>query len=150
MTQLDLETALIHRIGEFSRRADRAVERAIAPMGLTRLKWQLLFVMERDGLDQPSPLAEAIGLDRAIISRLIASLEKGGLITVLQLASDKRQRRIMLTEQGRRALHEASEAITQVTAEQFAPLRPRQQLRLLQFLDALTPRDLDEVPANAE
>ena len=64
--------------------------------------------MANENLTQPSDIASFVGIDRTATSRALRGMESEGFIARLSGESDKRTRRIVLTEKGRQAVVQAT------------------------------------------
>jgi DNA-binding MarR family transcriptional regulator len=84
----------------------RITRQALAKLGLTAARFDLLYaVLEREGFPQ-SELCRALGVSAPTVSRMLTSLEKLGLI-LRDVGSDRRLRHISLTDAGRRRIEGA-------------------------------------------
>jgi DNA-binding MarR family transcriptional regulator len=105
--------------------------------GITRREWRVIarLAQEQDLLS--SELADRIQLDRARTSRAVTSLVAKKLVRRQAGASDRRQARLALTEQGR-ALHQALfPLVCDINRGLLSPLSPREVQRLDAMLTAL-------------
>ena len=85
----------------------RIARRALAQMGLTAARFDLLYaVLEREGLPQ-FELCHALGVSAPTVSRMVTSLEQLGLIARHTTDVDRRLRHVSLTDTGRRIIEEA-------------------------------------------
>ncbi|WP_432095848.1 bifunctional helix-turn-helix transcriptional regulator/GNAT family N-acetyltransferase [Streptomyces sp. bgisy100] len=96
------------------------------PVGEARLLWEI----SEEGQDVRR-LRERLGLDSGYVSRLLRSLEAGGLVTVEPHAQDRRVRTVRLTAAGR-----AERAVLDGRSDELAgsllePLNPAQRARLV-------------------
>jgi MarR family transcriptional regulator, organic hydroperoxide resistance regulator len=101
-----------------------AVERAVAPLGLTHAQYMLLgwlYAHTSDGGQPPSQreLADYTGLDPVYVSKLIRALERAGFVDRATHPADPRAVQLRITGQGvdvvRRAVaivHELLEVLT--------------------------------------
>ncbi len=99
------------------------------PLGQARLLWEI----GNEGCEVRL-LRSRLGLDSGYISRLLRSLESGGLITVAAAAEDRRIRVARLTTAGRReraALDARSDDLARSLLE---PLSERQQAQLVRAM----------------
>ena len=102
-----------------------AMDRALAPLGLTHAQYSVLaplYGMSAGGA-RPSQreLADFTGLDPVYISKLVRALEREGFLTRSVKASDPRAVELALTTQGTDAVREG---ITLVTALRDRLTRP--------------------------
>jgi DNA-binding MarR family transcriptional regulator len=85
----------------------RIGRRALAQLGLTAARFDLLYaVREREGLPQ-SELCQALGVSAPTVSRMVTSLEELGLLARQATIIDRRLRHVTLTDAGRRIIEEA-------------------------------------------
>jgi DNA-binding MarR family transcriptional regulator len=96
----------VHRIFFGLKRAHhgtlRITRSALTALGLTAARFDLLFALKkgRHGLIQ-SALRKVLGVSRATVSRMLASLEDLGLVRRTVATEDRRQRLVELTTKGR-------------------------------------------------
>lgn len=85
----------------------RVTRRALAELGLTAARFDMMYaILEREGLRQIA-LCRALGVSGATVSRMLASLEKVGLVMRDTTCTDLRQRFVYLTDAGRRCIRKA-------------------------------------------
>jgi DNA-binding MarR family transcriptional regulator len=80
----------------------RITRNVLGALGLTAARFDLLYAVknERYGLIQ-SKLRKVLGVSRATVSRMLASLEELGLVRRSIPAADRRQKLVELTTKGR-------------------------------------------------
>jgi DNA-binding MarR family transcriptional regulator len=103
-----------------------AVDRALAPLGLTHAHYAVLsslFGMERAGL-QPSQreLADHTGLETLYVSKLARTLDADGLIKRSRDPDDARTVRLGLTDRGRQVARPAMATVHALLDQLLAPL----------------------------
>jgi DNA-binding MarR family transcriptional regulator len=103
-----------------------AVDRALAPLGLTHAQYSLLgslLSMERSGV-RPSQrqLADYAGLEPLYVSKLARALEAAGLLERDRDAADSRAVRLSLTARGRGVTGRAIAVVQQLLERLLAPL----------------------------
>ncbi|WP_327326997.1 MarR family transcriptional regulator [Streptomyces sp. NBC_01210] len=103
-----------------------AVDRAVAPLGLTHAQYSLLaslLGMQRSGL-RPSQrqLADHTGLEALYVSKLARTLEAAGLIERAPDPADTRAVRLSLTTHGREVTRRAITVVHQLLDQLMAPL----------------------------
>ncbi|MFE1442781.1 MarR family winged helix-turn-helix transcriptional regulator [Streptomyces sp. NPDC058739] len=103
-----------------------AVDRAVAPLGLTHAQYSLvasLHGMHRGG-EQPSQrqLADHTGLEPLYVSKLARSLESAGLVRRERDPRDPRAVRLSLTEQGHETTRAAIEVVHALLEQLLTPL----------------------------
>ncbi|AJF63444.1 MarR family winged helix-turn-helix transcriptional regulator [Streptomyces vietnamensis] len=137
-----------------------AVDRAVAPLGLTHAQYALmgsLYGMARSGR-QPSQrqLADHTGLEALYVSKLARALEASGLVARTRDPDDPRAMRLSLTEQGHDVTSRAITVVQGLLDQMLEPLGGRKSPRARQFtreLEALLEAPLDphtETTENAE
>ncbi|GLY81224.1 MarR family winged helix-turn-helix transcriptional regulator [Actinoallomurus iriomotensis] len=119
-----------------------AVDRALAPLGLTHAQYVLLaslYGRERAGA-RPSQreLADHTGLEALYISKLARALEADGLIERARDPGDTRTVRLSLTARGREAVTPAIGTVQALLDRLLRPLGGRDAPRAAQFV-----RDLE-------
>ncbi|MGW1491563.1 MarR family winged helix-turn-helix transcriptional regulator [Streptomyces sp. NPDC002402] len=103
-----------------------AVDRAVAPLGLTHAQYSLLaslYGMQRSGR-RPSQrgLADHTGLEALYVSKLARTLEAAGLVERLPDPSDTRAVQLSLTDQGRDVTRRAIDVVQQLLDRLLEPL----------------------------
>lgn len=104
-----------------------AVDRALAPLGLTHAQYALLgslLGMQRAGHAPPSQrrLADHTGLEPLYVSKLARTLESAGLLTRAADPSDSRAVRLALTSHGHRVTEQAVDVVHNLLEQLLAPL----------------------------
>ncbi len=100
-----LSRSLVHRIFFGLKRAHqgtlRITREVLATLGLTAARFDLLYAVkkERRGIIQ-SALRKVLGVSRATVSRMLASLEELGLVRRTIAKQDRRQKLVELTTKG--------------------------------------------------
>src|SRR5689334_9346708 len=92
-----------------------AVDRTVAPLGLTHAQYVLLATLYGLSLSGARPsqrqLAEATGLEAVYVSRLARALQDGGLIDRSEAAADPRAVEVGLTPRGEEVVVQAIAAV---------------------------------------
>lgn len=119
-----------------------AVDRAMAPLGLTHAQYSLvasLHGMQRAG-ERPSQrqLADHTGLEALYVSKLARALESAGLIDRTRDPRDPRAVRLALTEQGEAVTRQAIEVVQQLLQQLLEPLGGLDAARTSAFTAELT------------
>jgi MarR family transcriptional regulator, organic hydroperoxide resistance regulator len=105
-----------------------ALDRAVAPLGLTQPQYTVLASLRgltaRPGAERPSQrrLAEVTGLEPIYVSKLVAALERSGLVERARDAGDARVVRLALTARGTEVVDEAVGVVQRLQRELTAPL----------------------------
>ncbi|MEV0222777.1 MarR family transcriptional regulator [Streptomyces sp. NPDC050704] len=103
-----------------------AVDRAVAPLGLTHAQYSLvasLYGMHRAGR-RPSQrqLADHTGLEPLYVSKLARALETAGLVERTRDPADPRAMQLSLTEEGREVARRAIKTVRGLLEQLLAPL----------------------------
>ena len=115
-----------------------AVDRAVAPLGLTHAQYVLLsslYVMERDG-QRPTQreLADHTGLEPLYTSKLARALDADGLIRRDRDPVDTRAIRLALTDRGREVVQPAITEVSKLLDRLMTPLGGRGDPRAEAFV----------------
>ncbi|MEG3627916.1 MarR family winged helix-turn-helix transcriptional regulator [Streptomyces poriticola] len=119
-----------------------AVDRAVAPLGLTHAQYSLvasLYGMQHTG-EQPSQrrLADHTGLEPLYVSKLARSLEAAGLVERTRDPRDPRAMKLALTEQGTEVTLRAIEVVHGLLEQLLEPLGGLDGPRTREFTRDLT------------
>lgn len=121
-----------------------AVDRAVAPLGLTHAQYTLLgslYGLSRSGT-RPSQreLADYAGLEPIYVSKLVRALEGTGMLLRTEHPADPRALQLTLTDKGTAVIEEAITVVHALQDELTAPIggtagpRNRELVRTLQTL----------------
>ncbi|MDH6705676.1 MULTISPECIES: MarR family winged helix-turn-helix transcriptional regulator [unclassified Kitasatospora] len=119
-----------------------AVDRAVAPLGLTHAQYSLvasLHGMQRAG-ERPSQrrLADHTGMEALYVSKLARALESAGLIERTRDPRDPRAVQLGLTEQGQAVTRQAVVVVQELLQQLLEPLGGLDAPRTRAFTDELT------------
>lgn len=100
----------------------RQFDGRLGSLGLT--EFRILFHLERapGGTLRRVDLAERVGLTASGVTRLLAPMEKIGLVKSAAQAQDARVRSVALAPGGKRMLHESLENAEDLAAQLLAPV----------------------------
>ena len=134
-----------------------AVDRAVAPLGLTHAQYAVLaslYGINRGG-EQPSQrqLAEHTGLDPIYVSKLARSLERAGLVERPGDPADTRAVRLALTPAGNDTAGQAIKVVAELLQNLLAPLggtRSRRSATFVAELETLLSAPLSPKPQGAD
>jgi DNA-binding MarR family transcriptional regulator len=119
-----------------------AVDRALAPVGLTHAQYVMLaslYGMERAGrVPSQRELADHTGLEALYVSKLARSLDADGLIQRTRDTADTRTMRLELTDKGRETIQPAIAEVAVLLDMLLAPLGGRRGARTKSFVADLT------------
>jgi DNA-binding MarR family transcriptional regulator len=135
-------------IWRLSMRWRAAMDRVLAPLGLTHAQYSVLaplYGMSAGGA-RPSQreLADFTGLDPVYISKLVRALEREGFLTRSVKASDPRAVELALTERGADAVREGIQLVTAMRDRLTRPLGGNAGERTAQLAGLL--RELADAP----
>ena len=118
-----------------------AVDRAVAPLGLTHAQYSLLASLRglTRGGDRPSQrqLADHIGLDAIFVSKLISTLERNGLVRRAQHPSDSRAVELTLSETGTEVIDRAIITVLALQDQLTEPLGGLHSKQTKQFANTV-------------
>lgn len=97
----------------FSRINERRFEGLLASTGLTRVTWCVLLAVGQQNLQNPSEIANWVGIDRTATSRALKRLEADQMIARATGSPDKRQTIVSVTEKGCAILQSANTAASE-------------------------------------
>ncbi|HZO65205.1 MAG: MarR family winged helix-turn-helix transcriptional regulator [Kribbellaceae bacterium] len=129
-----------------------AVDRAVAPLGLTHAQYSLLASLY--GLTRTGPhpsqreLADFSGLEPIFVSKLVRALEGAGLVKRTEHPDDSRARQLALTEDGHAVVREAIGVVHALQDELVAPIGGSGSRRHQEFVRTL--RTLLDAPHEPE
>lgn len=118
-----------------------ALDRALAPLGLTHARYALLaslYGLSRQG-EQPSQreLADVSGLEPMYVSKLSRVLERNRLIERTEHSTDPRALQLALTERGGEVVTRAIAIVRDLHDRLLAPLGGRSGRRSAELMDTL-------------
>jgi MarR family transcriptional regulator, organic hydroperoxide resistance regulator len=128
-------------IWRLSMRWRAAVDRELAPLGLTHAQYSLLaplYGLSRGGAG-PSQreLADFTGLDPIYVSKLARALERAGFVSRVIHPADPRAVQLSLTDQGTEVVQEAVKIVRALQDRLTRPLGGRRGERTAEFVDML-------------
>jgi DNA-binding MarR family transcriptional regulator len=118
-----------------------ALDRALAPLGLTASRYAVLaslYGLTRGGA-QPSQreLADFSGFDPMYVSKLIRALEREGLVQRAVNPADPRAVQLAVTEQGVERIAAGRRVVLELEEQRLAPLGGRSSTRSAEFAETL-------------
>jgi DNA-binding MarR family transcriptional regulator/GNAT superfamily N-acetyltransferase len=96
------------------------------PLGEARVMFEI-----GQGGATPRDVRARLGLDSGYLSRMIRSLQRGGLVEERPNAADRRTKQLHLTRAGRSEMREMNRMADELAASALAPLSDEQRVRLL-------------------
>lgn len=101
------DTCLCLHAQRAARALARRFDEVLRPVGLTNGQFSLLMALNRPEPPSPRSVAELLAMDRTTLIAAVKPLERQGLVATTVAERDRRARRLVLTEAGRRRLAEA-------------------------------------------
>jgi DNA-binding MarR family transcriptional regulator len=118
-----------------------AVDRALAPLGLTHAQYVLMASLygltETGARPSQRELADFSGLDPMYVSKLARALEQEGLLVREPNAADPRAFHLTITERGQEVLNTAIVGVGDLQERLLAPLGERGDVRRVEFRRSL-------------
>lgn len=96
----DIENALSYRISQLYTKISNGTNQDLATFGLVLREWRVMAMLARHEPLSASELVARSPLDKASVSRAIASLEQRGLVSVAPSTEDARVKVLRLTDAG--------------------------------------------------
>ncbi len=101
------DTCLCLHAQRAARALARRFDEVLRPVGLTNGQFSLLMALNRPEPPSPGSVAELLAMDRTTLIAALKPLERQGLVETAVAERDRRARRLILTEAGRRRLADA-------------------------------------------
>lgn len=137
LTLLVRDHCLCMHVRRASRALARRYDEALRPAGLTNGQFSLMMSLNRPAPPAMGDVAALLAMDRATLTASLKPLERRGLVAVAVDNTDRRSRRLSLTEAGRKALAVAvpvwkrAQAENERLVQDIEPDRVRRVLRAL-------------------
>ena len=140
----DVRQSIGALIGQIGRQWRRAIDRHLAPYGLTEATWLPLLHLARAAAPmRQKELAASLSLDGSSVVRLLDALEAAGLAERREDGSDRRAKVIVLTALGRQTVGQVEHSVLQVREQALAGLGEAElqatRATLQHILNALQP-----------
>jgi len=87
-------------IGRTALLKDRIIDRHLEPYGITAAQFKVLIIMAQFGVDTPAELCRHLSLDSGSMTRMLDRLEQKNLLIRQRSEADRRQVRLVLTDDG--------------------------------------------------
>ena len=124
-----------------SRRLGQIYDEAYAPCGLKATQFAVLNRIAKAGTPKMGELAQALVMDLSALGHTLKPLVRDGLVELQVDELDRRTRRVLLTEHGKRT-HAAAKRISNQMAERFDQAFGREAAaQLRQTLDFIASDD---------
>jgi DNA-binding MarR family transcriptional regulator len=124
-----------------ARHITEVYDRALEPTGLRTTQFSLLRTLRKGPL-AITALADAQALDRTTLNRTLAPLVRGGLISIVAGADDRRRRDVTLTPHGRARIAAAEHRWAHAQMELARSLGRKKSAQLRSLLETLSQNEL--------
>jgi DNA-binding MarR family transcriptional regulator/N-acetylglutamate synthase-like GNAT family acetyltransferase len=98
---------------------------------------RVLYELGQRGSSTASELRAELDLDAGYLSRLLANLQRQGLVAAEAPNEDRRRRHLTLTPKGRKAFGTLDESSRRAMGDMLAPLAPAHRDKLVQAMDTV-------------
>ena len=123
-----------------SNHVSHAFARKVEAQGVTVAEWVLLRAMLDAGIANPSLLADAVGMTRGAVSKLVERLSRKKLVMRSSSEGDRRYQTIELTAAGKRLVPVLAQLADENDREFFGHLKPEERTRLVTLLQNIVRR----------
>lgn len=137
----DLEERFARALHSTARAWRQAVDRRLKSLGLSQASWMTIAVAARspEPLSQ-SEIAHELGIEGATLVAMIDRLVKADLVVRQTSKTDRRVKRIVVTEAGQRLYDIVKSEAAAVRRELLAQLEPTELRHLTELLESLQRR----------
>ncbi|MFP3517769.1 MarR family transcriptional regulator [Pseudomonas sp. SIMBA_077] len=118
-------------LGRANMLKDRILDSHMEPYGITAAQFKVLIIMAQFAVDTPAELCRHLSLDSGSMTRMLDRLEQKALLIRQRSEADRRQVRLMLTDDGR-ALADRLPSIGANAMNQLAGVISSQELQALE------------------
>jgi DNA-binding MarR family transcriptional regulator len=88
-------------LGRTEQLKNRILDTHLAPFGVTSPQFKVLVMVAQFGAETPADLCRMLSLDSGSMTRMLDRLEQKGLLARTRSEADRRQVRLMLTQDGK-------------------------------------------------
>ena len=117
-----------------------AFARKVEAQGVTVAEWVLLREMLDAGAANPSQLADAVGMTRGAVSKLVERLSRKKLAVRSPSEGDRRYQTVELTAAGKRLVPVLAQLADENDREFFGHLKPEERAKLVNLLQDIVRR----------
>lgn len=112
-----------------------AIDRKLAPLGLSQAKWQpLLYLLRAEEAPTQADIARHLEVESPTIVRLLDRLEADGWIKRRNCPGDRRARRIHLTDRARSVCDDIENAVIDVRRQLLGSVTPQEMAGCIDVL----------------
>jgi MarR family transcriptional regulator, lower aerobic nicotinate degradation pathway regulator len=119
-------------------RAAHALSEALRPLGLELRHFAVMIELHQRGPINQRDLGYAVGMDKAMIVRVVDDLEKAGLAIRKPVPGDRRVREVEITDPGVKVFDMAHDNGRPIAEAITAELEPEEQEQLMGLLTRFT------------
>ncbi|MBX3444681.1 MAG: MarR family transcriptional regulator [Planctomyces sp.] len=123
-----------------SNHVSHAFARKVEAQGVTVAEWVLLRQMIDAGAANPSQLAEAVGMTRGAVSKLVERLSRKKLALRSASDGDRRYQTVELTAVGKQIVPVLARLADENDREFFGHLKPEERTKLVNLLQDIVRR----------
>jgi DNA-binding MarR family transcriptional regulator len=123
-----------------SNHVSHAFARKVETQGVTVAEWVLLREMLNAGAANPSQLADAVGMTRGAVSKLVERLARKKLAVRSSSENDRRYQTVELTATGKQLVPVLAQLADENDREFFGHLRPEERTKLVNLLQDIVRR----------
>lgn len=136
----DLGTHTGYWLRFVSNHVSHAFARKVESQGVTVAEWVLLRVLLETGAANPSQLADAVGMTRGAVSKLVERLSRKKLAVRRSSERDRRYQTVELTATGRQIVPVLAQLADENDREFFGHLKSGERNSLLSLLQEIVRR----------
>lgn len=129
--------SLVEQFARLFFRIQRLMDRRMTEQGTSLARTKLLIYLERQANARACDVATFFSLAPRTITEAIDGLERGGLVERHPDPTDRRAKRIVVTEAGRRAIAASAPLRDQLIGQIFGALDDDERARFNQLLDKI-------------
>ncbi|WP_075290309.1 MarR family winged helix-turn-helix transcriptional regulator [Pararhizobium arenae] len=145
MTDPVTDRDLFDALASVNRKLRVLFDARVKETGLTLSRARVLFtLLRRDGLNQRE-LAEDLGIETPTIVRLLDGMESQDFVERRPEATDRRAKRIHLTNHGRRSAEEIEELARQIRVEVMEGIEPAEKKVALKVINKIVDNMLQRI-----
>jgi MarR family transcriptional regulator for hemolysin len=112
-----------------------AIDRRLAPLGLSQAKWQpLLYLLRAEGPPTQTEIARHLDIESPTLVRLLDRLEADGWIERKHCPGDRRARRIHLTERAKEICDAIETTVIDVRQQLLGSVTPTEMAQCIDVL----------------
>lgn len=140
MAASNLEDHVGYWLRYVSNHVSHAFSQKLEAQGVTVAEWVLLREMLDAGTANPSQIADAVGMTRGAVSKLVERLCRKKLARRSSSQGDRRYQTVQLTAAGRRLVPVLAQLADENDHEFFGYLKPKERTALVNMLQDIVRR----------